>query len=1379
MAIAGGINVMLAPELSITFSKAHMLCPDGRCKTFDAAANGYVRGEGVGIVVLKRLSDAESAGDRILAVLRGSAVNQDGPSSGLTVPNGPSQQEVIRRALAIGEIPPEEVSYLEAHGTGTALGDPIEMGAVGAVFGNRTEPLWVGSVKTNVGHLEGAAGIAGVIKVVLALGHEQIPPHLHFNTPSPRIPWNGLPVRIPTQSTPWPRRGRRRLAGVSSFGFSGINAHVILEEPPAAEKETKPERPWHVLPLSAKHPQVLRTLAGRYAAHLRDTRSPRLSDICFTAAAGRSHFEHRAAVVAKTATEARQRLEALARGERIEGLHSDGAEIEPPKVVFLFSGQGSQQVGMGRELYEVEPTFRAAFDQCEEVLREHLDRPLREIVFADSSDGSQLDNTGYTQPALFALQYSLALLWQSWGVRPAALIGHSLGDYSAACLAGVFNLEDALKLVVARGRLGQELLQNGRMVAVFAGEERVGEALADREDAVSIAAVNSPHQVVISGLAEAVDEVVAELNSDGVSARPLKVSRAFHSPLVEPVLGEFRRVAETVSYASPRMELISNLSGRSATEEMARPEYWCTQVRQPVRFFQGMKHLVEVGMRTFLEVGPQPTLLGLARECWEAAPGEGTPRWLSSLVPGRSNFETLLAALAELYVAGQAVDWEQFSCHFAGRKIPLPTYAFQRRRFWIEASGAGLPEYRVASDSSVHPLLGRQLHSAAVGDLVQFEGVLSSEQPAYLRDHRVGTTSVLPASAYMEFALAAARQVDQRGNTVVEGIALEQAMAFPEGLSRVVQVAIKPEESGRRFELYSRFLEDGTEGYPPQWTLHATGQLAAAVEADSGGDVDLDELKGRCSEELPLAGFYEQMKQYGLEYGPAFRGLKRLWRGQQEVLGKVELPQELASDALEYLLYPPLLDACLHVTAQLIDPRVRSERNVGATFVPVGVDRLRLFASASTNLWSYARLKEGPDEAGAGRYTIDVDLINPEGTLVARLEGLRAQQVDLSMLVPQAPDQAGRPQGKGGPPPRDLAGELRGQPAGVRRQRITEFLEEEVIKLLKLPRDEQPAHHKSLFELGMDSLMAVEFLYRVNWGLKINLPMPKLLANAAIAPLADELVAELAASEGGPQAKDGSAVQPPSIPAAAPEPAAQSVWFPGHRTEPNARMRLFCFHPPGGQASVYSGWPDLLRPDIEVCAIQLPGSGTREDEKPIPTWPSLVESVADEMLDYLDRPFAFFGYGAGSLLAYDVAYVARERFGLSPAHLFVATTWAPEDVEAKRQPQAAPAQATVAHQSESAGDSDGLGSPDDHDKAHLAGFRIYRFTPRPPLDCSVTAFAARSDEQFTREDLHRWYACTQAGFRLELLSATFAAQLEDPTLLLEIVAQDLRQAVDR
>ena len=1279
MALAGGVNVILAPELSITFSKARMLCEDGRCKTFDAAANGYVRGEGVGVIVLKRLRDAQSDGDRILAVIRGSASNQDGPSGGLTIPNGPSQQDVIRRALAVGDIQPELIDYLEAHGTGTALGDPIEMGAIGAVFGRRSEclrmgPLRVGAVKTNIGHLEGAAGIAGVMKTVLALEHEQIPPHLHFETPSPRIPWDELPVLIPTEPMPWPRGERRRLAGISSFGFSGINAHVVLEEAPAVEPQSEPQRPCHVLPLSAKHPQALRQLASRCASDLDAAGQSHFRDACFTAGAGRSHYEHRMAVVATTASEACRRLDAFARGEHVQGLHRSTEQTERPKVVFLFSGDGSQCAGMGRQLFETDPTFRKTFERCEEILREYLERPLREVAYGEDVDRRSLDKDAYAQPVLFALEYSLARLWQSWGVRPSVLIGHDVGEYVAACLAGVFRLQDGLKLAAARARL-------------------------------------------TSG---------AELE-------------------------EFRRVAETITYTRPRTRLISSLSGAPTDEEIAGVDYWCNHACGTAKFAEGVAHLFGEGSRTFLEIGPQSTLLKLARECWEAATVDGEPRWLCSLAPDRPDWDTMLNSLAELYVAGEDIDWEQFSQGFAGRKTSLPTYPFQRRRYWIEPSDTDLASAAAMSmplRGSVHPLLGRRTFSAAAGDVIQFEGPYSARQPAYLAEHQIAGTPILPAAAYMEVGLAAARAVGPQQRVVLEDVALEQALQLPRGQTRVVQVAVRPDSAASRFELYSRPSTDNAAATLPQWTLHATGRFVAHAEDDATTDIDLDALKHRCDQQVPLEGFYQRMRQYGLEYGPSFRGLRRLWRGTGEVLGEIELPEHAVNEAKDYLLYPPLLDACLHVTIDLVDRSVEGKSNARATFVPVGVDRLRLLAPVGPALFSHARMCEGPNPAATGRYRIDLDLIDPEGTLVARLEGLRAQQVDLSILPSETPDNMSRLESDA-PPPRKIADELWPLPTAEQRRRITEFLEEEVVNTLKLTGQERPSHHKSLFDLGMDSLMSVEFLYRVNRGLGVNLPMQRLLENAAIAPLAEQLVGEMSVEQGVARTDE-----PAGPPATIPPPvqamlAPENVWFPGHRIEPNARIRLFCFHSPEGSASDYAGWPGALRPDVEVCAVELPGSGTREDEHRPETWESLVESLAEQMLDCLDRPFAFFGFGGGSLLAFDVAHFIQDRFGLTPEHLFVASASAPGD-EASA----------------------------DQQDADAYQFDTYRFTPRRPLDCSITAFAAKDDARIGRERLHGWYACTRGSFRLELAAGTSASQLEKPERLLRTVASDLRQAIE-
>jgi malonyl CoA-acyl carrier protein transacylase len=683
LALVGGVNLMLRPEWYVNFTKAHMLAPDGRCKTFDAAANGYSRGEGCGVVVLQRLSEAVTARRRILAVIRGSAVNQDGASGGLTVPSGPSQEHVIRRALDRAGVRPEEVSYVEAHGTGTSLGDPIEVAAIGAVFGaarSRERPLQIGSVKTNIGHLEAAAGIAGLMKVALSLRNEEIPPHLHFTHGNPMIDWEGLAVAVPVERTPWPSGSTPRRAGISSFGFTGTNAHLVLEEAPAAvpRPEQETERPRHLLTLSARTPGALAQLTHRYARHLADRPELSLRDVAFTANTGRAHFRHRLAVVAGSRDEARTRLEACAGGHTPAGV-STGQAAEPPRIAFLFTGQGSQYVGMGRQLYDAEPVFRDALDQCDRILRVHLNRPLLEVIHHPSGDASSLDDTAYTQPALFALEYALAALWKSWGIEPGVVMGHSIGEYVAACVAGVFSLEDGLALVSARGRLMQALSHAGRMVAVQAGEDRAAAALLPHASEVSLAAINGPGSVVISGTAAAVSEVVASLEAAGVHTQSLRVSHAFHSPLMEPMMADFEQVARRVAFSPPRTPIVSNVTGRLARAELASPEYWVGHVRKPVRFADGMETLREHGCRIFVELGPGSTLLALGRQCLP----DPESAWLPSLGAG-SESERMLHTLGELYTRGAEVDWAGVEGARSREPVELPTYPFQRQRYWVD-----------------------------------------------------------------------------------------------------------------------------------------------------------------------------------------------------------------------------------------------------------------------------------------------------------------------------------------------------------------------------------------------------------------------------------------------------------------------------------------------------------------------------------------------------------------------------------------------------------------------------------------------------------------------------------------------------------------------
>ncbi len=971
MALAGGVNLILSPDIFIALSRARMLSPDGRCKTFDADADGFARGEGCGIVVLKRLRDAVADGDRVLAVIRGSAVNQDGASSGLTAPSGPAQRAVIREALSRAGIEPRQVSYLEAHGTGTQLGDPLELRSLAEVFGGdraATARLVIGSVKTNIGHVEAAAGVAALIKVVLSLQHREIPAHLNFRTPTRHIDWNAAPFETRTSAATWVPIEDRRIAGISSFGFSGTNAHVIVEEaPPAVEVDAASDGPGQQLfILSANDQNALAELALRYAAAFDGLTDQDLTDLCFTASVSRSSFPYRAAILTRSVAELRAQLQALASGASAPGLRvSRIKRRDPPRIAFLFTGQGAQYAGMAASLDRTQPVFRAALDRCAAVLDTRLGRPLREVLFPTPGVDTPINETAYTQPALFAIEYALTELWRHWGVAPDMVMGHSVGEYVAACVAGVLSLEDALKLIAERGRLMQSLPAGGTMAAVFASEADVGKVLSEHSGSVSIAALNGPAQTVISGTAAAVQAACSKLSAQGVRCDRLPVSHAFHSVLVDPILPAFEEAVASVRLAAPKMRLVSNLTGSLAdAREVVRPAYWRQHVRQAVRFDAGVRTLAGLDPQICIEMGPQPVLLSFAQEIL----GEGAANiaWVPTLRRSRRDADQLAEALGSLFLAGANLNWRSVWSAVSPRLVDLPTYPFQRQPCWFTARS---PKPAAIGRDTGHPLLGARLRSAA-SDLASFESRLDLNSFPFLHDHRVNARAILPGTGFIEMALAAGQAALGRPIGLAD-VVMAEPLVVGDGESRLVQVLVRRDEQDAGFEILSTdaLAEDG------QWRRHVHGRFASALAPEAG--VDIEAIRGRCGEAVSAALHYAGLQARGLDFGPSLQGLRAAWRRDGEALGEIALPA--GSGEGTYLLHPALLDACLQVVSAALPS---SAGEAGRAYLPLAIDSIQLFRSPGEAVWSHASV-----EPGGGSLRGEVMVFDAAGP-VARLSGI-------------------------------------------------------------------------------------------------------------------------------------------------------------------------------------------------------------------------------------------------------------------------------------------------------------------------------------------------------------------------------------------------------
>ncbi len=1006
LALAGGVNLVLMPTLNICFSQSGMLAPDGRCKFGDATADGFIRSDGAGVVVLKKLRAALQDKDRIYAVIRGSAVNNDGRSGGLLMtPSSAGQAAVLRAACHSARIEPGRLQYVEAHGTGTQVGDPIEIETLGRILAiGRPEDdiCLLGSIKTNIGHTESAAGIASVIKVALSLRHRNIPPSLHFNHPNTRVPWEKIPVSIPLTVMSWPERGDTRLAGINSFGLSGTNAHVILESVPESprQEEGVVYDDLHLLTLSARSSEALKALVVKYQELLlsaSDISDLHLKDVCYTASVRRMHHEHRLAVVGQSISDIAERLQSFIADETHPFISS--GRIRPNqkrKVVFVFPGQGSQWLGMGVDLFAKEPVFRRTIEECQQAFQKFVDWSLIDELHADEHH-SHIARLEVVQPVLFALDVALAKLWSSWGIVPDAVVGHSMGEVAAAHIAGALCLEDAARIICRRSQLATRITGRGGMATVGLPLDETRKVLQEYENQLSVAVSNGPSSTVISGDATTLDQFIQDMENRGVFVRRVVVDFASHSPQVDQLRTDLMDELAFLNPQAASTPIYSTVTGQESDGAGFDKEYWFRNLRSPVLFWPVIQRLLDQGYDTFLEISPHPILLSAIQQ--GILDSDRDIVTMPTLRRKENERAMMLASLATLYAKGVVVNWESLYPQH-GRVIGLPLYPWQHQKYsfdsQIEASDQ--PGHFRLLHSNRHPIIGDVLVSATHPDIYFWEERISLERLPYLKDHRVQDAVILPATMYLDAIFVACEALFGKRVFILEEVKFAKALFLSEA-ERIIQVVIEQHEAeGASFKIFSRLTTSPAKA--GAWTLHVEGMIKHHAQEQSSLPHEpsrlLDDLHARCNTEVSSQEFYATAAQHGLLYGPAFQGVIELNCGNGEALGKVQPPADITGDVGHYVLHPALFDACLQVVmATIVSEHAAGHAN--GVHIPVGIERMVLQCRPSSALQSYAVRLMSEDNVSN---VIDrlpranVLVFGDDGQIALEVKGLRLQRID-------------------------------------------------------------------------------------------------------------------------------------------------------------------------------------------------------------------------------------------------------------------------------------------------------------------------------------------------------------------------------------------------